>query len=103
MNIKRIFCGLFVASILCAGAQALKAQVVINEALASNSSYTSALYGIEPDWIELYNNGTAPVDLGGMSISISAANPRQFTFPAGVTIPAKGYYQIFCTSKFPKS
>ena len=103
MNIKRFIYGLFATSILCAGAQTTKSQVVINEALASNSSYTSPIYDIEPDWIELYNNGTSAVDLGGMSLSISATNPRQFTFPAGVTIPARGYYLIACSTKFPKS
>jgi hypothetical protein len=103
MNIKRFIYGLFATSILCAGSQTTKSQVVINEALASNSSYTSPIYDIEPDWIELYNNGTSAVDLGGMSLSISATNPRQFTFPAGVTIPARGYYLIACSTKFPKS
>jgi len=87
MNIKRFIYGLFATSILCAGSQTTKSQVVINEALASNSSYTSPIYDIEPDWIELYNNGTSAVDLGGMSLSISATNPRQT-----IHLSSRGYH-----------
>src|SRR5881397_902069 len=65
----------------------LRAQVFINEVMADNQS---ALLneGIYPDWVELYNPTTNPVDLSDWSMSDSISTPRKYIFRAGTTIPA---------------
>ena len=58
------------------------AQVLrINEVMSSN---TYSLYDEDwstPDWIEVYNGGTEPVDLAGFGISDKKTNPFKWVFP----------------------
>jgi hypothetical protein len=64
--------------------------VRINEVLASNdAAYVHA--GSTPDYIELYNDGTATIDLSGMALSDDLLEPRKFVFPAGTTLGAGQY------------
>jgi autotransporter-associated beta strand protein len=51
----------------------------------------------EGDWIELYNDGTAPVNLTGWSLTDDANKPRKWYFPANSSIPAKGYLVVMAT------
>ena len=51
-----------------------KPTVRLNEILAENSA-TLTNAGSTPDLIELYNYGSAPVDLSGMGISDNASSP----------------------------
>ncbi len=67
--------------------------IVINEVLADNVQAHN-VGGSFPDLIELYNRGTAPVDLGGMSITDDPAAPQRFIFPAGTTIGPGGYLTL---------
>ena len=102
MKKRNILYGLNTAFLLLTGAiTSLQAQIVINEALTSNDSYP--VEGSTCDWIELYNNGTTEVSLQGMSLSLSTTNPRQYSFPAEASIPAKGYYVIRCDSSAPQN
>lgn len=74
--------------------------VVVNEFLASNSSYGTDENGDFPDWIELYNRGTAPVNLAGYTITDNLNEPTKFTIPGGqaaaTTIAPGGFLLIFC-------
>ncbi len=68
--------------------------VRFNEVMAENVS--AVLNGSShPDWIELYNSSGSPVALAGWSLS-DDGNPRQYVFPAGVTIAPGGYLVIWC-------
>jgi hypothetical protein len=74
-----------------------KAQVVINEFSASNLQYWSnGAQGCE-DFIELYNNSGAAVNIGGYWLSDRLTNPMKWQIPAGFTIPAYGY-RVFVAS-----
>ncbi len=75
------------------------AQVRLNEFMASNNTTVApgAVAGTFDDWIELYNEGAAPVDLGGWHLTDNAGNPAKWTFPAGTVIAAHGYLVIFAT------
>ena len=42
-----------------------------------------------PDWVEFFNNGLQPIDLGGLVLSDDAANT--FTIPAGTVIEPAGF------------
>jgi hypothetical protein len=66
---------------------AVSGQVMINEVLADNDgAYNND--GEFPDYVELYNNNTFPVDLAGWKIEDSHTN---FIFKAGTSIQAKSY------------
>ena len=52
---------------------------------------------IEPDfsdWIELYNNGAAEVDLSGWSLTDEVTVPDKWKFPEGTKIAARGYLVV---------
>lgn len=70
-------------------------KVYINEVMASNSTIIADEAGEFNDWIELYNPGTSPVDVGGCYITDSLQYKTQYLIPTGypelTTIPAKGY------------
>lgn len=65
--------------------------VVINEILASNSAAETDEADEHEDWIELYNNSNASVDIGGYYITDNADNLDKWDFPAGTVIPPFGY------------
>jgi hypothetical protein len=52
-----------------------------------------------PDWLEL-NNGPAPLDFSGWSLSDNS-NPRRFVFPGGTTLPAGARLRVWCTRDIP--
>ncbi len=50
-----------------------------------------------PDWVEIFNDGDAPIDLSGWKIYDSggqAGTKPKMEFPAGATIPSKGFVVI---------
>jgi len=71
--------------------------VTINEIMAKNTG-ALANGGTFPDWIELANTNSVPVQLGGWSLS-NDGNPRKFVFPSGTVINANGYLVVFCDSQ----
>jgi hypothetical protein len=64
--------------------------ITINELMALNTRTLSDESGDTDDWIELYNAGTADVDLGGMYLGDSVGNSTQYTLPFGTMVPAGG-------------
>jgi len=68
-------------------------KVRLNEVLALNST-TLTNAGTTPDLIELYNYGTAPVDLSGMGLTDDAALPYKYAFPGGTPVLAPGGYLV---------
>ncbi|GAB2851675.1 InlB B-repeat-containing protein [Hymenobacter ruber] len=70
----------------------------INEFLASNTTIPDE-FGEFDDWIEIYNNNTTPVDIGGFYITDDLTNPAKYqiptTNPAQTTIPAKGFLLLW--------
>ena len=74
-----------------------KAQITINEVLASNGSInTDPDYGANADWIELYNAGQTDVNLSGWSVTDNLDKPRKYTLPEGISIKSGGYLLIWC-------
>lgn len=69
--------------------------VVINELLASNESTQADQDGEYDDWIELYNNTSATINLTGYYITDDATDLTQWAFPSGTTIPANGYLIVW--------
>ena len=69
--------------------------VVINEFMASNVSTIADQDGEYDDWVEIYNNGSGPVNLSGYNISDKPDNLDKWTFP-DTTIDAGGYIVVWC-------
>lgn len=64
--------------------------VRLNEILADNRG-AAPIDDTAPDLVELYNAGAAAVDLSGMSLSDTLANPARYVFPLGTTLEPGGY------------
>jgi len=91
---------LFTFSSLCLFAVASMAQfdgLVINEFVASNDSiggYQEPDGGFG-DWVELFNNGSATINLEGVNFSDDLAELDKWAFPAGTTITGGGYLIVW--------
>jgi len=86
---------------------------MVTTAQASNPVRISQVYGggggyYTCDYVELFNNSNAPVNIGGWSVQYASATGAGFgsatynyaLIPGGATIPACGYYLIrgYCSS-----
>lgn len=75
-----------------------KAQVFINEVVASNSVGIFDEDGDFPDWIELYNSTGDVINLQGYGISDDAENPFKYVLP-NIELAANEYYLLFASDK----
>ena len=76
----------------------------INEFLASNSSTnTDPDFGEHSDWIELYNDLEAEVDLSNWFLTDILNDSTKWQIPEGVTIEPKGFWSIWPSSHFEKN
>ncbi len=64
---------------------ALLENLYINEYMASNQSTIADEYGEYDDWIEIYNANDFPVDIGGIFITDSLANPARYRIQSNQT------------------
>jgi hypothetical protein len=69
----------------------------INEILAKNATATPDIadFSAFPDWIELYNASTSPIDLSGYYLSDKLDQPTRWRIPNGAIIPAQGYLHVW--------
>jgi hypothetical protein len=56
-------------------------ELYINEFLASNQTTNKDEYFENNDWIELYNSGTAPIDISGLFLSDDTNRPGMWQIP----------------------
>ncbi len=74
--------------------------VILNEFLALSESLTNLKDeegDVEP-WIELFNRGSSPVNLGGWSLTDDPDSPGRWVFPS-TTIPPQTYLVVFASAK----
>jgi hypothetical protein len=69
---------------------------VLNEILARNGRAAISPWGNYSDWVELFNPGANPFDLGGMALARSDETSDRWMIPNGVTIAAGGHLVIWC-------
>ena len=70
--------------------------LVINEFLAINNNSGTDEFGNHIDWIELYNNRTIPLNLGGYILSDKSNSPdNAYTFPDPTILAAGGYMVVY--------
>ncbi len=72
--------------------------VHINEVVSRNSGMLADEDGDNPDWIELYNSGDAPVRLAGFGLSDSHEEPFRWVFP-DVEIDPGEFMLVFASGK----
>lgn len=76
--------------------------LVINEFMCSNDTTYIPDGGPDdfPDWIEIYNTGDTPIDIGGWYVTDDMADPIQYQIPTDIPeqteIPGHGYLIIKC-------
>lgn len=95
---KRIF---ILGSFLTVVCISSLAQVVINEVCPTNGdiNYDPQFYNFS-GWIELYNKGNSPVNIGGYFLSNDPSDKFIWQIPGGTSIGAKGYLLIWCDEKY---
>lgn len=73
--------------------------LVINEVVSSNKrSLVDETLGT-PDWIELYNSGSVPLDISGYGVSDNLRDLHKFVVPKGTIIGAGEYLTLYATNK----
>lgn len=77
--------------------QGSKVKVRINEMMASNTLFY-ADDGESYDWIELYNYGRFPVNVGGFGLSDEAEKPYKWLLPAITVYPGE-YLLVWASGK----
>ena len=50
------------------------------------------------DWVELYNTGSSPINIGGFGLSDEENDPHKWIFPA-TTIQPNDFLLVFCSGK----
>ena len=78
------------------------AQIRINEITPSNNGCFTDEYNSYPDWIEIYNAGTASVNLKGYGLSDNTSQPLKWTFPS-VSLPAGGFLVVVADDTIKKA
>ncbi len=98
---RKAAAGVLCLGLLCQNAGILPAAaakatgVTINEVCSKNTTYAAPDGGFY-DYIELYNAGSADVDLSGWGLSDKEATPHKFKFADGTRIGAGKYLVVFC-------
>ena len=67
--------------------------IIINEVMAHS-------HDILPDWIELYNSGSEPIDIGGWYLSDNDLDLQKYRIEDGTTIPAYSYIVFYEDTHF---
>ncbi|HTD68340.1 MAG TPA: lamin tail domain-containing protein, partial [Candidatus Limnocylindria bacterium] len=74
------------------------ASVVISEFVAENDGLLHDQDDDSPDWIELFNNSLATVNLGGWHLTDTPTNLTKWTFPP-TNFSAGGFLVVFASGK----
>jgi hypothetical protein len=72
---------------------------MLNEVLARNATGAQAPWGTRADWVELFNAGAGPFDMGGMRLGNTPVFADAWVIPAGTSVAAGGYLTIWCDAE----
>lgn len=83
------------------GSAPVAGSLIINEFMCSNDGIpVPGDNGDFPDWIEIYNTGDTPLDMGGWYCTDDTADMQQYQLPADdptlTTVPPKGFLILYC-------
>lgn len=80
-------------------ANTVMGQLVINEYSASNLNSYIDPWGKSEDWIELYNSGTAAMDISGYHVSDNDNRPTKWAFPENTIVDPGGFIVVYCSGR----
>jgi hypothetical protein len=83
--------------VLLSGAN-LRADPVITEFMASNTTTLADEDGAFPDWIEIFNPDATAVNLRGWYLTDDARDKKRWSFPT-VTLAPQAYLVVFASGK----
>lgn len=73
--------------------------IVINEIIADNTMTAADNHGEFEDWIEIYNQGSSPVNVGNLYITDNLSDPTKYqipnTYPDSTTIAPGGFLLLW--------
>lgn len=96
MDQRRAFFLRFVILASCLGfSYAASAAVRINELMASNKDALLNGLNESSDWIELHNDSSETVNVGGMYLTDNTDTPNQWQIPSGTRINGKSFLIIW--------
>ncbi len=83
------------------GAAPVEGKLVLNEFMSSNDNIVvPGVEGDFPDWIEIYNTGDTPIDMGGWFVTDDLGDVQKYQLPDDdselTTVPPHGFLLIFC-------
>jgi hypothetical protein len=88
-----------VVSCLLTGRGGAQPALVLNEFMAGNQHAVRDDAGDADDWIEIYNYGSVPVDVGGFYLTDDLGNATKWRFPTNqpslTTIPGRGFLIVW--------
>jgi len=87
--------GLYGIRMAMEGTSNFRPPVFVNEIKQDIENGTAGGAGKLEFWVELYNKGSTPVDLGGMYLTNELARPTAWKIPANTTIAAFGFLVIW--------
>jgi CotH kinase protein/Lamin Tail Domain/Secretion system C-terminal sorting domain/Chitobiase/beta-hexosaminidase C-terminal domain len=93
MRVCLLFIMFLLSTIFC-----LAQDVVINEVCYSNKTILVDSHGDTPDWIEIYNSTSNPVDITGYKITDDTSKSTYWTIPEHILGP-QDYLIIFASDK----
>ncbi|MBU0475770.1 MAG: CotH kinase family protein [Bacteroidetes bacterium] len=69
----------------------------INEFMASNVTSTPEIVDFDAysDWIEIYNDSTSSINIGGYYLTDNLGNPTKWRIPDGTIIASKGFLMFW--------
>ncbi len=79
-----------------------KRNLVVNEISSKNSTIAQDLEGDYDDWVEIYNNSSDPIDLGGYFLSDKSGNLLKWAFPSYTLMPDE-YFIVWCDSQMTQA
>ena len=89
---------LFLLAGFVVGPGHLEGGIIISEFLAENDGGLVDADGDSPDWIEILNDSSQAVNLGGWHLTDTPANLTRWTFPS-TNLPAGGFLVVFASGK----
>lgn len=71
-------------------------KVMFNEVMQSNIDYLLVENDYPDSWVELYNPTDNAISLGNWYLGDDSDVSLAYKLPSGISIPAKGYFLIYC-------
>ena len=82
--------------------QLVEGPLEISEVMPKNATFFPDETGEYPDYLEIHNTSSSPVNLANWCLSDDRARLGRWKFPA-VTLPADGYLAVHCSGRDDKS